>query len=78
MNKRYVIDIEKRMTNIHTFTVEADDYVSAQEKAMEKAIDFEWPDPDHEEMAIMYTETEEAHWNGKNEGSLAEDTRKEG
>ena len=60
----FIIDIEKRMTNIQTFIVEADEIWAAQEKAMELAIAYDWPEPDHEEMTIMYINTEKEHWNG--------------
>ena len=64
---RWIIDIEKRMTNIKSFTVEAEELWAAQEKAMELAVAYDWPEPDHEEMSVMYINTEEEHWNGKDE-----------
>jgi hypothetical protein len=70
----YVIDIEKRMTNIMTFAVSAETYEEAHEKAMERAVAFNWPEPDHEEMAILYTHEERGRQNGQSEGSVDEDS----
>ena len=58
--KRWLVDVEKRISNIETFYIYASTIKEAEEKAIDMAINHKWDDTkDHEEMSIAFIANDE-------------------